>query len=240
MVQQGWTEISQSIVAVLEAALGKGATLGQALVLLHIAKDHDAGEISEMRSLAKSLGLDRRTVSRYVSLMGDHGALHRRGLGLLHLEPAQDRRSKIVGLTNQGLLVARQLRSEIAGHSALSSAIAPQIQQMGECDTGVVTTDRNGFINWANQPFIDMTGYPLYELLHKRPGSLLRGALTEASPTQSMRIAVRTGEESTVQITNYAKSGQAYRVNIHLLPIHVGGELTGFVAFETKLEDLAI
>ena len=100
-------------------------------------------------------------------------------------------------------------------------------------DLSVVIANAGGFIVWVNPAFTRMCGYNSDELLGRRPGHILSGALSEKRPREVLNHAIQRQVPVRTRMVNYTKSGKPYWVEIHLEPIHnTNGHLTGFISVE--------
>jgi diguanylate cyclase (GGDEF)-like protein/PAS domain S-box-containing protein len=85
--------------------------------------------------------------------------------------------------------------------------------------TPVLTTDNFGNIDWANDAFLDMTGYELNEVLGQHPGRLLQGKESSEATIDLMRQAKRDQCSFEVDILNYRKNGEPFWQHIKADPI---------------------
>ena len=100
-------------------------------------------------------------------------------------------------------------------------------------DLSVVIANAGGFIVWVNAAFTRMCGYNSDELLGRRPGHILCGALSEKRPRELVNDAIERQVPVRVRMVNYTKSGKPYWVELHLEPIHnINGHLIGFISVE--------
>lgn len=100
-------------------------------------------------------------------------------------------------------------------------------------DLSVVIANAGGFVVWVNAAFTRMCGYNSDELLGRRPGHILSGALSEKRPREVLNDAIERQVPIQARMVNYTKSGKPYWVEIHLEPIHnINGHLTGFISVE--------
>jgi len=100
-------------------------------------------------------------------------------------------------------------------------------------DLSVVIADPGGFIVWVNPAFTRMCGYNSDELLGRRPGHILSGAMSEKQSREVLNEAIRNRESVQTRLVNYAKGGKPYWVDIHLEPIvDSQGHLMGFISIE--------
>lgn len=102
----------------------------------------------------------------------------------------------------------------------------------------VIIADASGTIEWVNKSFTKMTGFSLEEARGKKPGQFLQGPLSDPETVRFMHDQLKNGQEFTSEILNYAKSGEAYWVNIQCQPIrNQEGQLTGFFAIEENITE---
>lgn len=87
---------------------------------------------------------------------------------------------------------------------------------------GVVITDSNGLTIYANNAFLDITGYALKELMGKNL-SLLQGRLTDTREIDKIRKSIKIGAHYTGNILNYKKDGTIFWHQMTLSPIVNGG-----------------
>ncbi|MCB1168471.1 MAG: PAS domain-containing protein, partial [Leptospiraceae bacterium] len=129
------------------------------------------------------------------------------------------------------------LEKENADHESTSipganilAAIATQFSG------GVVVTDLDGRLEWANQGFLDLTGYALTELIGRKPGALLQGPGSDPVVIKQISQHVRQKLPFETEILNYRKDGSAYTLYLKIDPIrNAKGEITHFVGFQTDV-----
>ena len=86
-------------------------------------------------------------------------------------------------------------------------------------DDGIVITDAQQRVTWANKGFCQLCGYALHELIGKNPGRLLQGGQTDTATVKKIRNALKNNEKCTVDILNYHKDGHPYWVSLHIAPL---------------------
>ena len=107
-----------------------------------------------------------------------------------------------------------------------------------EVRSGVVITDNQGRITWANRAFERMSGYCAAEYTGKKPNDFLQGEETDENTIQEMHRALLEQRDFRVEIINYHKNGSLYWVDIDCSPmLGSGGELEGFMAIETDITE---
>ncbi|GAB3002182.1 hypothetical protein GCM10027050_21990 [Psychrosphaera aestuarii] len=104
-----------------------------------------------------------------------------------------------------------------------------------EASTAIVICDMlNGDqpIVYANEAFLDLTGYPLEEVLGKNC-HFLQGAKTSPTKIEAMRTAISKRETLDITVINYKKNGTPFSNNLTLSPIiNDSGVLTHYIGFQ--------
>jgi len=96
---------------------------------------------------------------------------------------------------------------------------------------GVLITDSDERIEWANAAFVRISGYPLDELLGRHPGELLQGPGTDPTVVDRIRASLRATGTFSETLLNYRKDGTPYWVAIDAHVIRDDGEdVGGYVA----------
>ena len=136
-------------------------------------------------------------------------------------------------------LVARRT-SELRTLSVSLSTTTRENAQLGlvarNTTNGVVITDAQGCLEWANTAFERMTGYTLAEVKGRKPGHFLQGPDTDPAVVAQLRRAVNAGERCYVEILNYTKSRHAYWQIVDMEPVHdVNGKLVNWIAIQTDV-----
>ena len=101
---------------------------------------------------------------------------------------------------------------------------------------GVVITDAQGNLEWANTAFERMTGYTLAEVKGHKPGHFLQGPDTDPASVTQLRKAIQAGERCYVEILNYTKSRHPYWQIVDMEPVHdATGKLVNWIAIQTDV-----
>lgn len=77
-------------------------------------------------------------------------------------------------------------------------------------NSGVLFTDATGKITWANEGYVQQTGYHINEILGKTPIELNQGPLSDVNEINSMREAFYMGNPFDVEIVHYRKDESWY------------------------------
>jgi len=90
---------------------------------------------------------------------------------------------------------------------------------------------------FVNDAFERMTGYRRDEALGKSP-RFLQGPKTQRAELNRIRAALENGESVRAELINYSKAGEAYWVELEIVPIPgVQGSLTHFVAIQRDVTE---
>lgn len=109
-------------------------------------------------------------------------------------------------------------------------------------DVAIILTDANRQILWVNEDFTNITGYPLNEVIGKKP-SILQGVNTESEVVARIRekLSQHPLQSFKEEITNYRKNGEEYICRLVIHPIFdLNQQLSNFIAFEvdgSKIKD---
>lgn len=109
---------------------------------------------------------------------------------------------------------------------------------LNETNQAVVITDSGRLVRYANQAFVDITGYGLREVVGRKP-SFLQGALTSEDQLKCMKNGLESLLPFETDIINYRKNGEAYVCHVAITPIFSDRKLTHFIAFEKDLQTIA-
>jgi PAS domain S-box-containing protein len=90
-------------------------------------------------------------------------------------------------------------------------------------------------IVFVNDAFERLSGYSREEVMGKTPG-FMRGPATQPSVVKQLSVALRAGQPVRAELINYTKSGQAFWLEIDIVPVLDAKEtITHFVAVERDI-----
>ena len=102
-------------------------------------------------------------------------------------------------------------------------------QAMGSISQGVLITDAQRRITYANTAFERISGYSEAEVLGLEP-TFMYGAETDPETLEKLRAALLHGETFTCTLMNYRKDGTAFWNELSITPVYdAQGQLTQFV-----------
>jgi len=133
--------------------------------------------------------------------------------------------------------IAERQRAEEALRKSQSTASKLALVA-SRTDNAVIITDANVRIEWVNEGFTRITGYPAEEVLGRNPGSFLQGPESDPATIALMRERIKAGVGFQSELLNYDKRGRKYWAAIEVQPIHdESGQLTNFIAVESDISE---
>lgn len=103
---------------------------------------------------------------------------------------------------------------------------------------GIVITDVNAVIKWANPAFTKLTGYELSEALNHKPSELVRSNKHNQEFYKIMWDKLLSGEQWQGEVINKRKDGTLYHENLSIAPVkNARGEITNFVGVKQDISE---
>ena len=171
---------------------------------------------------------------------------------LLEAALTHDAAVKLLGLSGLGLQVGGGLLSLLLAATvyllAAGRARAEQLARGMTADltrlarvashttNGVLITDTERRIVWANEGFTRLSGFSSAEAVGRLPSELLHSELTDARAVQAMREAMALGQGTHAELQHRARDGRDYWVAVEVQPLRDdGGGLTGFMLIQSDI-----
>lgn len=114
------------------------------------------------------------------------------------------------------------------------------LQAMDSARDGITISDASlpdNPIIYANEGFLQMTGYTRDEIIGKNC-RFLQGAATRQESITQIRTAVKNNQPIVLELLNYHKNGQAFWNNLSITPIYnTEGTVTHFVGVQNDISD---
>ncbi len=107
-----------------------------------------------------------------------------------------------------------------------------EIEYPGE-EILVSQTDKKGRITYVNQPFRDISGFSMDELLGSSH-NLVRHPEMPAAAFEDLWSTIKSGRSWSGLVKNRAKSGDHYWVRANVAPLTSDGVITGYMSVRTK------
>lgn len=103
---------------------------------------------------------------------------------------------------------------------------------------GIVITDLDGQIVWANPAFSNLTGYSLQEAQGRNPRELVRSGKTDQAVYKKMWESITGGKTWQGEWVNRTKAGRFYTESVAITPIfNAEGCVTHFVAIKQDVTE---
>jgi methyl-accepting chemotaxis protein len=100
-------------------------------------------------------------------------------------------------------------------------------------------TDLSGKIVYANEPFCQLSGYSMEELIG-HPHNIIRHPSMPKDLFKLMWTTIQKGEVFRGVIKNRMKNGSHYWVNATIMPVFQGGEIIRYIGGRHYIKDEAL
>ncbi|MFL9845015.1 PAS domain-containing protein [Flavobacterium rhizosphaerae] len=102
----------------------------------------------------------------------------------------------------------------------------------------VIICDKEGYIEWCNPAFSNITGYDFKEIIGKKPGPLLQGPDSNPETIKYLNRQIKKGEPFSCEIINYKKNGESYWIKIQGQALYNNwGQITRYFAIEEDITE---
>lgn len=136
---------------------------------------------------------------------------------------------------------------DISGRKQAEAQIRLQSSALAAAANGIVITDNQGTVQWANPAFSALTGYSLAEALGKNPRDLVKSGKHDQAYYKVLWDTILSGEVWRGEFINRRKDGTLYDEEEVIAPVRdEHGEISHFIGikqdisqrknFETRLE----
>lgn len=158
------------------------------------------------------------------------------------LESRQDSIFNVFGQQVQSLVSNIKKSEQIQEQINTISASELELKKLSLIATktknGVIITDNQGRIEWANDSFTASSGFQLNEVIGKKPKDFLHGPETDGEARQILSDALRKKENVEVTLLNYNKEGKRYYNQLEITPIFdENGELLNFISLQKDITE---
>lgn len=101
---------------------------------------------------------------------------------------------------------------------------------------GIVITDKNATLIWANSAFGRLTGYSPEEAVGHKPNQLVKSGLQEKAFYEDMWADLLVGEHWRGELINKRKNGSLYHEELSIAPVkNRAGEITHFIGIKEDI-----
>lgn len=101
--------------------------------------------------------------------------------------------------------------------------------------SGVIVTNANEEIIWANKAFTTISGFSREEIIGKKPAFLVQGENTCFETRKRIRTKLNQRQPLSEEILNYNREGDEYWIKLDITPMFDQGVHTGFVAIQEDI-----
>lgn len=103
---------------------------------------------------------------------------------------------------------------------------------------GILITNQNGVIEWANPAFTDLTGFPAEEVIGSKP-SFLNSKVQTREFYDNMWETIRSGKVWHDEIVNQRKNGSLYIEEMTITPVRLNGknEYSHYIAIKQDVSE---
>jgi len=146
----------------------------------------------------------------------------------------------------QDYLVKGNYEHDALGKAVLHALIRSKLESrlrlfevaLNSASNGIVITDSDAKIQWANPAFSELTGYTLNEAIGHKPGMLVSSGKQSQSFYQAMWGTILSGSNWHGEIINRPKNGELYNEDLSIAPVlNREGKVTNFVAIKQDITD---
>lgn len=139
---------------------------------------------------------------------------------------------------DHGIRIIRGTIQDISERKAIEKEIEKLSLVAKRTSNGVLITDPNLKITWANEGFLSLTGYDLAEILGKSP-AMFQFEKTDKKVLRDIKEKVLNKENVTAEVLNLKKSGKEYWLQLNIVPMFEdSGEVMGYMAIEVDITQL--
>ncbi len=135
------------------------------------------------------------------------------------------------------LQVISEREAEIGRRQQIEMQLRVQTTALETAANGVMITDKQGKIIWANQAFARMSGYSVEELPGQRP-NLLKSGIQPSEFYKNLWETILAGHVWHGEITNRRKDGSHYVGELTISPVfNSSSEIESFIAIQQDVTE---
>lgn len=151
--------------------------------------------------------------------------------------PRQLSSTQRLALSELGAAVTRLLERQPALPALDESLRQRALEELAASySQAILLTDTEGRTVWANTAFTELSGYPLAELMGKKPGKLLQTAETDPAAVARIRAAMAARQVCQVELLNARRDGRRYWTALEIHPVfRQHGALAGYIGFQQDI-----
>lgn len=162
----------------------------------------------------------------------------------LKLETLPEKNSRVYKVNNTPIINQRQqttgqilIFTDVTRLKKAEEQMRLQVTALETAENGIVITDPQGLIEWANPSFTRLTGYALEEVLNQNPRVLKSGKHPDDF-YKTLWDTITSGNVWRGEIINRRKNGSFYYEEMTITPLsRQGGEITHFIAIKQDITE---
>lgn len=101
---------------------------------------------------------------------------------------------------------------------------------------GIIIADRNRKIVWANQSMLNISGYDLDELIGQSP-KIFQFEGSNSETLNRIKSNLDNNQIVNEKVLNRGKNGREYWIELNIVPVFEGNEVTSYIAVETDITE---
>ncbi len=122
------------------------------------------------------------------------------------------------------------LRTEMEAHNTML------IAALEAAANGIVITDKDATVIWANRAYSQLTGYGLEEVVGNKPSELVKSGLQDEAFYQDMWATLLAGQQWRGELVNKRKNDSLYHEELSIAPVkNAAGETTHFISIKEDI-----
>ncbi|MGD1029815.1 MAG: ATP-binding protein [Opitutaceae bacterium] len=124
------------------------------------------------------------------------------------------------------------------GRKKAEAALRLQSAALEAAANGIVITDRDGVIEWANPAFLALSGYSLAEAIGRNPRDLVKSGRHDQEFYRHIWETILAGKVWRGEIVNRRKDGTFYTEEMTITPVRAeSGEISQFIAIKQDVTE---
>ncbi len=124
------------------------------------------------------------------------------------------------------------LRTEMEARNSLL------IAALEAAANGIVITDTQAVVIWANSAFEQLTGYSQEEVVGRKPSELISSGLQDQAYYKAMWAVILAGQHWRGELVNKHKNGNLYYEELSIAPVkNSAGDITHFIGIKEDISE---
>ncbi|KAF0151125.1 MAG: Signal transduction histidine kinase [Ignavibacteria bacterium] len=145
--------------------------------------------------------------------------------------------SGIYNGTDDELIALEGFIADVTERRGFEDQLNLQSNALEATANGIIITDKDGLVVWANSAFSKLTGYTLKEVLGKKT-NFLRSGKHSSDYYTSLWLKISLGETWAGEIINQRKDGSLYTEEMTITPVKSSdGEISNYVAIKQDITE---